>query len=257
MKKEDNKTIKNIFEPVLAKKKNRIAAYFIDIILFVIIFTGILFLMSFIVGFQKTLDLLHEAYKSFGLYVLNSSGEYELCVNGCVEQWNNFYNDSNAVSLLKQSYQLALLMFVLSAFVTSFIYDFIIPVFLKNGQTIGMKILKVGLLNNEKYKVTNLQLFIRFLFGKFLVNLLIPIFAVFYYLMTGGNIIALMLVISIPLINIIMVLMTKNENGIANTIGNVVAISMDETYIFETKNDYINAKCEQERLDEAKNKTWK
>lgn len=259
---EKNKKVektKTIFDPVLAPLKLRGAAYFVDIILFIILFTGVVLLASFLVGFQDNYELLQEMYIKYGVYVGSSSGGYNLCNTSeevCQNAWKEFFKDDLAFSYYSNSIQLILHMFAITAVISSFIYEFLIPTILGNGQTIGMKIMKVCLVNEENYRISNIQLFTRFLFGKLLINLLIPIFATIYFVFYGGNLIALLVIIAIPLINIIMTVYTKTKSGIANTIGKVIAVSMEETYIFESKEAYIAAKCEQDRLDAQSKKTW-
>lgn len=249
---------KNIFSPVIASMKNRGAAYFVDLILFVIIFTGVLYLASFLVGYQDNLNLLEEQYIKYGVYVGNNSG-YELCdttLETCQESLKNFYADDAAIDIYLKTTESMFLMFVVSAAISSLIYEFLIPIFMGNGETIGMKIMKICYVNEENYRVSHIQIFTRFLFGKFLVNLLIPIMGLFYFYISNGSLLALAVVIAIPLINLIMTFKTKNRSGIANTIGKMVVVSKEETFIFESKEAYIAAKCEQERIDADMKKTW-
>ena len=70
---EKNKKVektKTIFDPVLAPLKLRGAAYFVDIILFIILFTGVLLLASFLVGFQDNYELLQEMYIKYVIILL-------------------------------------------------------------------------------------------------------------------------------------------------------------------------------------------
>ena len=54
---------KSIFEPHRASQVKRAAAYLIDLILFLVVFTGVLYLVSIIIGFQDSLDKLNKVEK--------------------------------------------------------------------------------------------------------------------------------------------------------------------------------------------------
>ena len=126
-----------------------------------------------------------------------------------------------------------------------------------NGQTIGMKIMRVGLIDNEGVKVTPIQIFIRFLFGKYIICMLIPIYGFIYMgFNVGGGLLGLIVLVSVPIINLIMTYGTQTKSGIANSIAKVYAIDLDDTYIFKNKEERSRALAEQDRLKEEMKKTY-
>lgn len=258
-KKTNQKKEKSLFTPVKASMNKRAGAYFIDIILYLVLVTGVLYIMSFIVGYHENFDLLEQKYIEHGVYVLKN-GVYELCLESdpeCLAASNRFYEDPKAVYYLTRATELSVLMITLSTFVTSLIYEFIVPLFLKNGQTIGMKIMRVGLIDNEGVKVTPIQIFIRFLFGKYIICMLIPIYGFIYMgFNVGGGLLGLIVLVSVPIINLIMTYGTQTKSGIANSIAKVYAIDLDDTYIFKNKEERSRALAEQDRLKEEMKKTY-
>ena len=71
---------------------------------------------------------------------------------------------------------LSVLITTLSLLVSMMILEFVVPLLLKNGQTIGKKAFGIGLVRSDCVKVSTLQLFVRALFGKYTVGTMIPVY---------------------------------------------------------------------------------
>ena len=86
----------------------------------------------------------------------------------------------------------------------------------------------------------------RFLFGKTIVNILIPFYSFLFYTMYGGlpGMIAGLLAFGIPVMNILLFLFGPKKCGFANLIGGVFVVDLEDTYIFENKEELIKMKCE-------------
>ena len=230
---------KSIFEPHRASQVKRAAAYLIDLILFLVVFTGVLYLVSIIIGFQDSLDKLNAMME-----------QYQVCEDEnnpvCIQNWENFNKDSTAVYYSNKTIELLLIVFSVSVIVTNILYELIIPLCLKNGQTVGLKVFNLGFIDNEGVKVRPIQVFVRFLFGKTIVNILIPFYSFLFYTMYGGlpGMIAGLLAFGIPVMNILLFLFGPKKCGFANLIGGVFVVDLEDTYIFENKEELIKMKCE-------------
>ena len=65
----------NIYKPTLAKPIHRLAAFLIDAVAFVILFTGVLYLASLIFDFDTHYANLIEEYKKIGYYIYNETAK--------------------------------------------------------------------------------------------------------------------------------------------------------------------------------------
>ena len=67
------------------------------------------------------------------------------------------------------------------------ITDFVIPLFFKNGQTVGKKVFGLCLVKKNSVRIKNVQLFVRTLLGKFAIELMVPLYIIimFYFGLMG------------------------------------------------------------------------
>ena len=87
--------------------------------------------------------------------------------------------------------------------------------------------------------------------------MLIPIYGFIYMgFNVGGGLLGLIVLVSVPIINLIMTYGTQTKSGIANSIAKVYAIDLDDTYIFKNKEERSRALAKQDRLKEEMKKTY-
>ena len=132
------------------------------------------------------------------------------------------------------------------------IFDFIIPMILKNGQTIGKKLFAIGYVSKNEIKVKPIQLFIKFLFGDFIINSVMLIFGI-YYMFWGNGYIGLLILAIVLFGNIISFALSKNRTFLSDGIANMFPIDMQEQMLFDTVEELQKAKAEEAKLY-AKNK---
>ncbi len=246
---------RSIYNPKKAPFIRRAGAYLIDVIIFATLFVGVLWLVSYIVGYQKNYELLEQKYIEHGIYILKN-GTYDFCdttKEECLTGWETFNRDKDACYYYDLSTQLTLIMITISAFITYFILEFVVPMIFKNGQTIGMKCLRIGLIDKQGIKVRPRQIFIRFLFGRFLVSRILPVYGfIFMVFNLSGGLYGFLLAVIILACDLLMTLFGKDRAGIANVISSTYAVDMDETYFFNSVEEITAKKCEEQRIIDSK-----
>jgi len=250
---------RSIFSPKKASIIKRLGAYLIDAILFITIFAGMVLLVSYIVGYQNNYTLLENKYIEHGVYVLKNNS-YTFCdetTELCKQAWIDFNNDKDACYYYDHSTSLTTLIITISAFISYGILEFVIPIIFKNGQTIGMKCFRIGLIDKQGIRVKNIQIFIRFLFGKFLVSRILPIYGfIFMVFNLTGGLYGFVLAVGILLCDLGMMIFSETKSGIANAISSTYAVDLEETYIFNTIEELNNKKCEEQRILDTKKKIY-
>ena len=230
------------YKPVLPKTINRFAAFIIDAILLVILLTGCLYIFSMIFQYDAHLATLESEYIKEGYLILNvEKNIYEYLAetapnyNAVLESVKN-----NQVILQEQQYLATYTTNVpaLSIAIVLLILEFIVPLFLKNGQTVGMKVFKIALISNNNIRISSLQLFARCLIGKIAILGVIPMFAISYILInpTGGLLGTIILII-IAIIQITTIVKSKNHAGIQDIIAQVYPVNFAETVIYRNKEE--------------------
>lgn len=123
------------------------------------------------------------------------------------------------------------------------ILEFIIPIILKNGQTVGKKVFGICLVRPNCVKITNISLFARTLIGKYAIETMFPILLVFLFLFGGIGVLAIILLAAITLLNLILFIVTKNSTPIHDVIAVTVAADKSLQMIFKSEEELAEKKA--------------
>ena len=137
---------------------------------------------------------------------------------------------------------LSLLIISLSFLFAILIYEFVIPLFLKNGQTLGKKIFGIGLMKNDGIKVNSVTVLVRALLGKYTIETMIPIFIAMMVFLGSLGILGTIIILGILLLQIIMLCVTQTNSAIHDLLANTVVIDMQSQMIFDSEHDLIEYK---------------
>ena len=166
-----------------ASMLKRIPAWLLDIILLIVLVTGLMAGISAVVDMDahiNKIDAIYATYeKEYNVDFAISQEAYSALTE---EQKANYQAAAEALSKdneAQKAYQLALNLTLVTLSVSilaSFvILEFLIPLWLKNGQTLGKKIFGVALMRKDGVKVTPFMMFARTILGKYTVETMIPL----------------------------------------------------------------------------------
>ena len=228
----------------------RASAYLFDTIILAIIVIAFSFALSFITGYDSyntalseyqknyeekynvSFNLTHEEYKALGedeIAILNEANAA-------------FSTDPDVIYTYNMVINLSLLIISLSFLFAILIYEFVIPLFLKNGQTLGKKIFGIGLMKNDGIKVNSVTLLVRALLGKYTIETMIPIFIAMMVFLGSLGILGTIIILGILLLQIIMLCVTQTNSAIHDLLANTVVIDMQSQMIFDSEHDLIEYK---------------
>ena len=139
-------------------------------------------------------------------------------------------------------YNLLFMMVSLGLLLAYIVLEFVIPIILKNGQTVGKKVFAIGLVRADCVKITNMALFARTLLGKFAIETMFPILLVFLFLFGGLGLLAIILFAAISILNIVLFFATKNKTPIHDMLAGTVAVDIKLQMIFESEEELIAKK---------------
>ena len=239
----------------------RISAYLLDFILAAIIFTGSLWLFSSVIGYDAQVDKMSEIRNEieieFGIPAITQKYEVTLddfqyltqeqkdkipedvqnTMKECILAINkdSSYNKALAIIL-----NLTLIMISFSLLTSILVTEFIIPLIFKNGQTLGKKIFSLGVMRNDGIKISPMLLFVRAILGKYTVETMVPMLMIFM-LIFSPSIIPIAVVLILALIQIILLIVTRTNSLIHDTLSSTVVIDFASQMIFdsvEAKREY-------------------
>lgn len=225
----------------------RMSAWLFDNILLVVLAVLVGFCLSALLGYDThsaALDSVYEKYESqYGIefditqeaYAALSEQEranYDAAYEALVkdDEANYIYNMVVNLTLIITSLGLLLAVAAL---------EFVVPLLMKNGQTLGKKIFGVALVRNDGVKMNNMQLFVRTLLGKYTVGTMVPVL-IFIMLIFGiVGLFGTLLLLGILLAQILCLICTQNKVGLADLMAGTVPVDLSSQKIFGSTEELI------------------
>lgn len=243
----------------------RIIAFIFDFICVITIAVGLTIPFSAAVGYDgyvDKLDNIKEKYQTEYNIPEITSEEYDKLDKQEKEDFNNAYNaaveaanealekDNEAITTWNMITNLMLLIVTIPMLISFLLYEFFLPLIFKNGQTLGKKIFGIALMHKEGIRVKNIQLFVRALFGKFVIETMILLYVLIYF---GLSDIGLIFLLIYVIIQIICMVTSHTNSPIHDVMAGTVAVDMASQRIFETYDDLLeyNKKIAAERAERA------
>lgn len=221
----------------------RTSAFIFDKILLFILAVGLAFIFSLILGFDAYSAQYNErqnAYsEEYGVDLSITRTEYDALSEEERSRFNTaadaFNQDADAVYATVMIFNLTLIVVIFSLLISYAVFEFVIPLLLKNGQTLGKKIFGIGVMRLDGVKISAPILFIRSILGKYTIELMVPLLIMigirFNVLGLLGLIIALLVAVS----NVIMVIITKTNSPIHDMLASTVTVDMSTQLIFDSQ----------------------
>lgn len=246
----------------------RIIAFIFDFILVITIAVGLMIPFSAVVGYNDyadKLDSITETYKKEYNIPEITSDEYDKLSNEEKEAYTDDYNkavnaanealgkDKEAKKVWNMVTHLSLLIVIIPLLISFILYEFVLPLFLKNGQTLGKKIFGIALMHKNGIKIKSIQSFIRMLFGKFVIETMLPLFFIVYFGLLSD--ITLTFFLMYIVVQVICIIASHTNSPLHDLMAGTVAVDIASQRIFETYDQLIehNKKIAAER---AKRSTY-
>ena len=254
----------------------RISAFLFDIIAMFIVVVGILAIMSSVTKYDVTsanFEKIYSDYEQSYIYdafnnefgsekkytnseideLLAKEENLELYGNWHSAQYQKMYEDlsqnEEAMSLYSQVVVLTILNITVSILVSFLILEFIVPLILKNGQTIGKKIFGVALMRVDGVKVSPVQMFIRTVLGKYTIETMIPVLVVvcaFLNLLSSDTVLfAFLILVVILVVNVVVYIKSDKSSLLHDEMAMTIAVDLQSQMIFNTEEELIAYKEEQ------------
>ncbi len=236
-----------IYDIQKARIIKRLSAGLLDIILLAVLATGGMWFISWVSGYSNYLNSGSVAMEA---YLTEFADFIEDTETGQLKEgaYDSFTDEQEArfqelrTQYLK-SYQMvrALQVVIVSIGIlfSVLILEFVIPLCLKNGQTVGKKAFNIGVVHINSVRINPLALFIRTLLGKFAIEIMVPaiLLILFFWGSLGSlGIIAFALIV---LLIIGVFFFTKNKTPIHDILAKTVVVDLGTQMIFESEEDLI------------------
>ena len=266
----------------------RASALLLDAILLVVLSTGFIWIISLICGYgaavEKGQTYLEQREEYRKEYFADIAAEYGFIYEENAEDGsyiiktldgeesdedamlNALWSDENRTEHMQEAFEafynilvkmsnqerlvhnMLFMMISIGVLLAYLILEFVLPIILKNGQTVGKKVFSICLVRPNCVKITILSLFARTLLGKFAIETMFPILLVFLFLFSGLGWVAIALFAAITLLNIVVFFTTKNRTPIHDLIGGTVVADMKTQMIYASEEELAAKKAEQKEF---------
>ena len=218
-----------------ASLSKRFSAFLTDIFVFAILFLLTARLFSALFGYDSGRHSLEAAYQSYadkyGISLDITEEEFEKLSSSQKQLYyladEEIAKDSDLNALYKRTTILGISTLTASILLSCIISELIIPLFLKNGQTLGKKAFGIALTDKSSRKIKNSALFIRAMLGKFLLGYFL--FALCIYMTLFGIFTPFpsLILIIVFFFNAILCLLTKNKISLADILSGTVVCDLE------------------------------
>ena len=228
----------------------RMSSYLFDAIILAVIAIGAASALSALLGYDGYAEKMTRYYEQYevqyGVDFDISAEDFEKLTE---EEKAVYYeadeamnSDNEVIQAYRMMLSLSILIVSLGLFLSFFILEFIVPVLLGNGQTIGKKIFGVAVMRTNSVKITTPVLFIRSILGKYTIEMMVPVFLVFMIVFGVLGFIGALVVLAIILLNIILVFTTRYSSTIHDLLSDTVTVDMASQRIFDSYDSMIEYK---------------
>ena len=233
----------------------RISAGLLDVIAVSIIATLCAWLISLAAdydGWNKKLEDSYSRYESqYGVTFRITEEEYNNKSSSDKENYDNAYKalveDSEAMKAYSMVTNLMILTVSLGLFIAGLIWEFIVPLFLKDGRTVGSLIFGIAVMRSNGVRISHISLFIRAILGTYAIETMISVYIIMMIFMNTIGIVGPLVICGILLMQLILIIFTKNNQLIHCILSDTVVVDYGSQRIFDSQEDLLEHKKREAR----------
>lgn len=236
-----------IYDLQKASTLKRVSAYLLDLILLVVLITGIAFLLSAVFQFDTWNQAVSDNYAryeaQFGISLDITQEDYDAMTAEQKAVYDAAFEALNADEEAVRAYNM-LVNIILSIVSLSILLgylgmEFVVPLLFGNGQTVGKKVFGIALMKTSGVKINTVSLFIRTVLGKFAIETMIPVLMIMMMLLGTIGLLGPIVVIGIWLVQLVMLLTSHTNSLIHDVLAHTVAVDMHSQMIFSSEGELI------------------
>lgn len=225
----------------------RIAAWMFDAILTGILAVGLALLLSAVLGYDGYSQELEASYaqyeQEYNMTFDVTQEEYAAMSESERQNYDAAYAaltaDDAVLYYYNMTLNLTMIITTLGILLAVLLWEFLLPLFLGNGQTLGKKIFGLCLVRNDGVRVNTLQLFTRSVLGKFTIEIMVPvcILLMLYWGITGLPGTLCLLVLSAA--QLICLIVSHHNCAIHDLLAGTAVVDITSQMIFRNTEELI------------------
>lgn len=247
-----------IYDLQKASTLKRISAYILDLILLMVLATGVAFVLSGVLNFNHWSQVVTDGYgkyaDQFGVDLNITQEAYAALQEAERAVYDAAFAALNADAELVYAYgmlvNIVLLIISFSILLSYLGLEFAVPLLFGNGQTVGKRVFGIAVMKRNGVKVNAVSMFIRTVLGKFAIETMIPVLMILMMFLGTMGPMGPVVVIGIWVIQLVM-LITSSYNGlIHDALSQTVTVDMHSQMIFSSEEALMEYKqrCHEEMV---------
>ena len=225
-----------------ASVMKRVAAWLLDTILVCVLAVGFAVLLSAVLRYDHQYNTLQAGYdryeQMYGVELEITQEDYDALTDAQRENYDAAYaaliEDEEIINTYNLVLSLSLVIATVSILLAVMSMEFVVPLFLKNGQTIGKKAFSIGLMRVDGVKVTTMQLFVRSLLGKYTIETMIPVYIVLMFFWNAMDMTGTVVLAGLAILEILCIVINPHNALVHDLMAGTVAVDMSSQKIFES-----------------------
>lgn len=225
----------------------RFAAWLIDSMLVAVLAVGFGFVLSLAFGYDNYNDTVTSGYAKYeteyGVTFNISQDSYQAMTEQQRSNYDTAYaaliSDAEILHAYNMVVSLSLLVISLSLLLACFVLEFLVPLWFKNGQTIGKRVFSLAVIRTDGVQLTTLQLFVRSILGKFTVETMIPTYILLMIFWGTMGVVGLIVLAALIMVQIIMLTASSTNASIHDSLACTVVVDYPSQRIFNNTDELI------------------
>ena len=220
----------------------RVSAGIFDAILLLVLVCGLAWGLSEIMDLnemgQTVVDYYDQYAEEYGIdFSIDDAAMATMPEEDLVkyeEALNAMNNDDSAVYALMRFAWSGLLMVSLSVLIGHLLLEFLVPVLLKNGQTLGKKVFGIALMRKDGIMVTNFTMFVRSILGKCTIEVMVTVLILFMMIMGSAGMLGPIILLGLAVVQICLLFFHPYNAVLHDLLACTVEVDMSSQLIFES-----------------------
>lgn len=225
----------------------RTAAWLFDGILLGILAVACGVLISFLLGYDAHSTRLEEAYdqyeQKYGVVFDISLEEYEAMSEGARMSYDLAYEaliaDEEAMYAYNMMLSQTLVILTVAILLATAVMEWLVPLKLGNGQTLGKKIFGLALIRSDGVVMNNMQLFTRTILGKYTVETMIPVLIILMIYWGTMGVAGTLVLFALAFGQLACVIFSRTNSAIHDLMAGTVVVDYASQTIFRSTEDLI------------------
>lgn len=238
----------------------RISAALLDVILLGIVVVGCAFLIAVILNYDGVSTHFQEIRES---YETQYGIDFDVDPSTLTEEERAKYDeaekalstDTDAIKTYSMITSYIFIIVTFSVLIGYLVMEFLIPLLLKNGQTLGKKVFGIAVMREDGIRLSPVLLFVRTVLGKYTLETMIPAFILIMLGMGAMGIIGLIIIAAILIAQVVLLIATKAHTPLHDKLAHTVTVDFSSQLIFDTPEELIayKQKIHAEQVESEKN----